>query len=118
MPLSALRSLTLEVFGKYYRHKHFDRLKHYKVDGQMIELIMCYYCDDMASERDHVYPVSALTRDALAGRIPRKAPLLIVPACRTCNRALHDRVFKSLRARRAYIRRLIKAGKLKRYYGV
>lgn len=107
-----LRSITLKSFGEYYRPIHFDRTKLFTIEGEQIEMILCFYCDDIAVNKDHVYPVSALTRDILSNRITKKylskLPLYIVPACLRCNMLLKDRVFNTLAERRRYLKRRIR----------
>lgn len=107
-----LRAITLKNFGEYYRPIHFDRMKLFIIEGEKIEMILCFYCDDMATQKDHTYPISALTRDVLKGRITkkylRKLPLWIVPACLRCNMLLKDRVFNTLAERRRYIKRRLR----------
>jgi hypothetical protein len=109
-----LRSIALREFGKYYRPVHFDRLKTMELEGEQLEVVMCYYCDDPAEHKDHVYPVSALTRDILKRRVNhkflRKLPLYIVPACARCNMLLRDKVFKSLAERQRYMKKRLKIG--------
>lgn len=58
-----LRSITLNILGKYYKPMYFDRVREFKIENELIDMILCYYCDDIATQKDHVYPISALTRD-------------------------------------------------------
>ena len=64
---------------------------------------VCVYCGDRATTRDHVLPVTIASR--LADLRAIKGGLLIVPACSDCNGLAGGLLFKSVSAKRRYIRR-------------
>lgn len=62
----------------------------------------CVYCGMPADTRDHFIPQAFVYKIADFG-VPIND--LIVPACRECNSTAGDRIFKSLKEKRIYIKR-------------
>jgi len=87
----------------FYARKHFDRST--KLNGE--DVAICYYCNSIAYERDHVPPLAYVRDQITFGNydILTELPLLIVPACKPCNRNLAAKPLLTLEKRLLFIRK-------------
>lgn len=89
------------ILAEYYKDYGFDRIREF--DGQTYYL--CYYCENLATGRDHVPPLSIL-RDLLLNdktELIWKLERLTVPCCKGCNLRLGARALLTVEDRKAFI---------------
>ena len=64
---------------------------------------VCTYCSAYADTIDHVLPICHTAHLKETGIEPPKDLLLLVPSCKECNSLLGPKVFKSLKAKKAFL---------------
>jgi hypothetical protein len=61
----------------------------------------CFYCGELATTKDHIYPVAAMSYYVDAN-VPKKSH--IVPSCRECNLIASSNTFRDAEEKCAYIK--------------
>jgi hypothetical protein len=80
-----------------YTRQGFDRTRMYvHLGGASFIGCPCYYCGDLATSKDHVYPIVALRSLYGLTDLPPERLLIIVPACSECNSFSGIRFFPRL----------------------
>lgn len=90
-----------QALSNLYGRKYFDRFT--IINGRRIAV--CYYCNEPATEHDHVPPIAYIGKEILLGNyeIINQIELLLIPACRECNRRLSAKPLLTPEERREYI---------------
>ena len=92
-----------------YTKQGFERTRTYiQLGGCSFVGCPCYYCGDLATCDDHVYPVVALRSLYGLTDLPPARLMVIVPACQECNGVLGDEVFPSLISRKNYLKKRLR----------
>ena len=100
--LSALVQYLLSVLFMRQRKRDLSSYHKFYVRAD-IPFDYCAYCGDIASEDDHVPAVASVARLSLEFFRLNHVPLLIVPACKDCNRHLADRPIYTVQERAQYL---------------